>query len=152
MSAERITDLLENPDVRFREDDTPEDVVRVMQAAHRASKTADESAGPQEPNEPQRSEAPAKPKEFHKNVTLGKDHTPDEAIQVLMDFHGATSEAIKVAFSHLRAADPTDIVRFDTSVSRCVPCLKYEVHNSAGKWKGNGLIDRNTGQPIQHVS
>ena len=97
---------------------------------------------------PSEATEPSEAKKFHECIELDAALSSEEAIDVLCRFHGATSEAIKNAFSHLGTFTEGTII-FTDSVNHGYPCIAMKGLDTDGKRLWSHLIDKYTGQPQQ---
>lgn len=91
--------------------------------------------------------------EFKNYIEIGKVMTKEGAMKKLSSFHGASDQSIINAFSNLNNINEEngDFVIFEDSLNSGYPCISMRGYDKDKKFKSSSLIDKDTGQPMEHV-
>lgn len=91
--------------------------------------------------------------DFKNFIEIGKEITKSEALEKLSTFHNVGHQNILDAFLNLRNInEPDDIVIFENSVNGSSPCISMRIYSKDRKFISSSLINKTTGQPMEHVS
>ena len=90
------------------------------------------------------------PSSFEESIEIGVEMTPQEAIEKIAAFHGASAEGVISAFIKLRGFEE-GTVKFKYGVQNGWHIIVMEGYNPDGQRVWNHLIDRHTGQPLMRT-